>query len=260
MTFPTPPDRPLAGKRVLVTRTREQAGALAEALRERGAVPVELPTIQIVAPLDWAPVDRAVRALDSYDWLVFSSANAVRYFFERLAGHTGPLHPKIAAVGSATARALAERGQEVDVVPGEFVAEAVVAELARHNIANRRVLVPCAEETRDALIAGISALGASVDRVVVYRTLANGDPEFARYLFAENPVDIVTLTSSSTGRSLVALLGADGPQLLQPVVIASIGPITSATARELGLHVSIEASDSTIPGLVDALERYFRQA
>lgn len=261
-------DGPLAGRRVLVTRTREQASVLVASLRERGALPVELPTIQVVPPTSWGPVDRAIERLGSFDWIVFTSANAVKFFFDRLTavGETGhrpvstgqdALTARIAAIGPATARALQERGQSVTFQPSTFVAEAVVNELARFDLAGRLVLLPCAQDTRDVLVSGLAAQGARVERVVVYQTLPTGDPDAARRLFAEGAVDVVTFTSSSTVQHLVALLGAEAPRQLQNAIIASIGPITTATARDLGLTVAIEAREHTIPGLIAALEEFY---
>lgn len=258
-------DRPLADKRVLVTRTREQASALVAALSERGARPIELPTIQVMPPESWVAVDRAIEHLGSFDWIVFTSANAVRFFYERLTAlnvetsrrPVSIVRPHIAAIGPATARALQERGQAVDFQPSAYVAEAVVAEMAQFDLAGRAVLLPGAQDTRDVLVAGLAAQGARVERVVVYQTLPSGDPDAARRLFAEGAVDVVTFTSSSTAQHLIALLGGEASRLLQNVVVASIGPITTATARDLGLTVAVEAKEHTIPGLVVAIEEFY---
>ena len=258
MTTPPPVDGPLVGKRVLVTRTREQASTLVTALHERGADPIELPTIQVLPPNSWEAIDRAIENLASFDWIVFTSTNAVRFFFDRAtAVSTGARYPRVAAIGPATARALQDRGLAVDLQPATFVAEAVVAELARDDLAGRAVLLPCAQDTRDVLVTELSARGARVERVVVYQTIAAGDPQAARRVVAAGGLDVVTFTSSSTAQHLFALLGDDAPRLLQNLVVASIGPITTATARELGLAVAVEAKEHTIPGLVAALEDFY---
>lgn len=249
----------LADRRVLVTRAREQAETLVAALRERGAIPLTLPTIRFDPPDDWSAVDRAARDLDAYDWIVFTSANGVRFFFDRRAqlGTGEPVHASFAAIGPATARALEARGFAVAFVPSTYVAEAVVAEFPSTALEDRRVLLPRAREARDVLAIGLRAKGAVVDEVAVYQTRADGDPDLARRLFAPdapNRPEVVTLTSSSTARQFVNLLGEDAPTWLRGVIVASIGPITSQTARELGLRVDVEASEHTIPGLVAALE------
>jgi uroporphyrinogen III methyltransferase/synthase len=251
--------QPLFGKRVLITRTREQAGTLAAQLRERGALPIELPTIRTEPPVDWAAVDDALDRLASFAWVVFTSANGVRYFCERLwtrGQDLRALHQaRVAAIGPATAEALAQWRLRADLVPTAYVAEAVIAALAPRLEPGQAVLLPRAEAVREALAAGLAAAGARVEEVAVYRTGPDGDAERARELLASGQVDVVTFTSSSTAQNLVALLGDQAPTLLAPVRIASIGPITSATARDLGLKVTIEASEHTIPGLVAALER-----
>lgn len=254
-------NRPLFGRRVLITRTREQASALAALLAERGAVPIELPTIRLEPPADWAPVDRAIDQLESYAWAVFTSTNGVRFFFERLQQRGLDARAlkgvRLAAIGPATAAALASWHLQVDFSPAEYVAEAIVAGLARFDLAGQRVLLPRAQEAREVLAEGLAGQGARVDEVAVYQTRPAGDPDLARRLFDEGRVDVVTFTSSSTVRNLVRLLGDHASQRLARSTIASIGPITSQTARELGLPVDVEAADHSIPGLVRALEDYF---
>lgn len=251
-------NRPLFGKRVLITRTREQAGTLAALLTERGAVPLELPTIQLEPPEDWEPADRAIAALDQYAWAIFTSANGVRSFFERLERQGLDVRAlkgvRLAAIGPATATALGELHLRVDFSPSEYVAEAIVEGMRQFDLAGKRVLLPRAQDVREILAAGLARQGALVDDVAVYRTRPAGDPDVARGLFREGKVDVVTFTSSSTVRNLVTLLGDPARSLLATATIASIGPITSQTARDLGLTVQVEAAEHTIPGLVDALE------
>lgn len=251
--------QPLSGKRVLITRAREQARTFAALLAERGAIPIELPTIQTEPPADWAPVDRAIETLDRYAWIIFTSTNGVRYFFERIAHHG--LDPRalegvrIGAIGSATAAALAALHLQVNFSPVEYVAEAVVEGLKQFDLMGQRVLLPRAQDVREVLAEGLRRQGALVDDVAVYQTRPAGDPAAAQRLFADGEIDVVTFTSSSTVRNLVGLLGNQARDLLATLTIASIGPITSQTARELGLAVQIEASEHTIPGLVEALEK-----
>jgi uroporphyrinogen III methyltransferase/synthase len=252
--------RPLFGRRVLVTRTREQAGTLAALLRERGAESIELPTIHVSPPTDWDEVDRAIGRLAEYDWVIFTSANGVRYFFERLDARGLDARAlggaRLATIGPATAAVLGQFRLKADFVPTEYVAEAVVEEMGRFDLAGRRVLLPRAREAREVLATGLAARGAVVDEVAVYETRPAGDADEARRLFASRQIDVVTLTSSSTARNLVQLLGEGYRDALRDVVIASIGPITSQTARDLGLSVQVEAAEHTIPGLVEALEKH----
>ena len=250
----------LAGKRVLVTRAREQASGLVALLALRGALPVELPTIRFLEPLDLAPVDAAIAEIESYDWVIFTSANGVRAFVDRMS-HRGrsPASLKavrLGAIGPATASELAERGLTADVCPASYVAEELVAELRRHDLRGARVLLPQAQDARDVLARGLEAQGALVDSVAAYRTEATDNGELACQLFADRAVDVVTLTSSSTARNLVGFLGNDAVKVMAGSTIASIGPITSQTARDLGLTVAVEAREHTIQGLVTALESY----
>lgn len=258
----TVPESPLFGRPVLITRAREQAETLASALQARGAVPIALPTIRFAPPNDWSPVDRAANALHRYDWIIFTSANGVRFFFERAATilPQRPLSARFGAIGPATARAIEERGFSVAVVPSTYIAESVVEELRRFDLEGKRILLPRAAEAREVLAVGLREAGAVVDEVAVYQTRGDGDSEKARALFtsgAGQRPEVITLTSSSTARHLAELLGDEITALLRDVVIASIGPITSRTARELGFHVDVEADDHSVPGLVQAIEAHF---
>jgi len=254
------PGSRLAEKRVLVTRARRQASGLVAMLAERGARPVELPTIQYVEPLDPAPIDAAIAAMASFDWVIFTSANAVQALVCRLLYRgTSPeclrgVH--LGAVGPATASALTDLGLTVDVCPPTYVAEALVAEFRKLDLRGSSVLLPQAQDARDVLRRGLEDQGAIVHAVTAYRVAKTQNGELARRLFANRAVDIVTLTSSSTARNLVELLGCDAMRVLATTTIASIGPITSQTARELGLTVAVEAREHTIQGLVTALESF----
>jgi uroporphyrinogen III methyltransferase/synthase len=250
----------LAGKRVLVTRSRQQASALAAMLAERGAVPIEMPTIEIREPTDPTPLDDAIAKIEIYDWVIFTSTNGVRAFADRSVTHGGPAAvlrmARTGAVGSSTASLLSELGVAVALCPRSYQAEAVVAEMLQFNLRGVRVLLPQAQEAREVLAAGLTKQGATVDRVAAYRTVDASNGETARRLFATRDLDIVTLTSSSTARNLLGAIGNDALELIGGTIVASIGPITSQTARELGLTVSVEAQIHTIPGLVSALESY----
>lgn len=250
-------NRPLFGKRVLVTRARAQASALSERLAALGALPIELPAIRILPPEDDAPLDAALARLPEYDWVIFTSVNGVARAFERLAAAGRDARAvggaRVCAIGPATAAALAERGIRADRVPPEFVAESILAALASEPLDGRRVLLPRADIARDALAVGLAERGAMVDQVAAYRTVPEVEIDPATLTQVRTgAIDIVTLTSSSTARNLVAALGGDLSGL-QAALVAAIGPVTAATARELGLRVDVEAREHTIPGLVAAL-------
>lgn len=270
----------LRGKRVLVTRTREQAGVLSENLRGAGAEPIELPVIRIVPPNDWQPLDQALRALAAgtvYDWLIFTSANGVKMVLERLRNlglEPDILRgPRIATIGPATAAALTSYGLSAALVPAEFIAESVAEALrdeARQRgatLAGQRVLLARAAEARQVLVSELEQAGANVEVAVAYQTVpvAQDDErgqEVIR-LLRQQQLDAITFTSSSTvhhfmhwlsqsAPDIAILLAYPGKQPARPL-IACIGPITAQTARDYGLEVSVEAREFTTAGLVEAL-------
>ena len=263
--FPTrSAECPLAGQRILVTRAEDQAGELSERLRVLGAEPIPCATIRTAPPADWSPLDTGIDQLSSYDWVIFTSANGARYFFERAAsrGHaTAALHDlKVGAVGRATARALGRHGIRVDFVPDEYVAEALVAGIG--DVAGQRILLPRADIARRALADGLAAKGALVDDVVAYRTLPADPADCGLLVGATTPlaVDIATFTSASTVRNFVALLGERSPrEVLAGAIIACIGPITAHAAEEAGLHVDILAPEHTLEGLLRAIITFLEE-
>ncbi len=244
---------PLFGKRIVVTRAREQADALASRLSALGAGVVELPTIEIRPPADCAPVERAIAELDAYDWLIFTSANGVRFFLDRLdAGEFDlrKLRAKICAIGPATRAAVEALHLKVDLMGKEYVAEGLLEAFAAYDLSGKRVLLPRAAVARDLVSAELARRGARVDVVEAYRTVAPEHlAEQACELLAHRP-DCLTFTSSSTVRNLVRAAGADA---LRGIPVASIGPVTSQTARELGLEVAVQANPFTVDGLVAAV-------
>jgi uroporphyrinogen III methyltransferase / synthase len=241
--------RPLFGKRVVVTRAREQASGLRARLERLGAAVVELPAIQI------EPVDVTVPDLSAYDWLVLTSANGVIALFERGLGPTGRdaralAGVRVAAIGPGTAAALAARGIRADLVPDRFVAEALLAAFPPPSAPGARVLLARAEQARDVLPDGLEAKGYRVDVLAAYRTVAGTPDADVVAAVRAGDVDAVTFTSSSTVTNFCDVLGA----LPDPhPLVASIGPVTSKTAFERGLRVDVEADEHTIDGLVAAL-------
>ena len=249
---------PLAGRRIIVTRSRRQAGILSTLLESEGAVVVEFPTIRIAPPADYAAVDRAIARLDQYQWIVFTSQNGVAAFLGRLRARGVGLAAlgrlRVAAIGPATAAALQAQGLRVDLAPAEFVAEALVGAFAGERVEGARILLPRALEARRVLPEGLRARGATVDAVPVYQveTERGQDPETWRRLL-DHAGDAVTFTSPSTVRNFVEVVGSHLPKAVAGALIACIGPVTAATARECGLQVGAVARDYTIPGLVAAL-------
>ena len=257
-------NRPLSGKRIMVTRARTQASALVDLLAREGAEAIEVPSIQIAPVVDDPDKSRLRRAaleLSSYQWVVFTSVNGVEAFWQAMEREgldaRAFASARVAAIGPATAGSLERRGIYADSVPEEYVSEAVAEALRGHIQPGDRVLLPRVEGGRVMLVEGLLALGASVDQVVAYRTVVPEDSqEKALALLADGKIDVVTFASSSTVRNLVTLLPGD-VSLLQRPVIACIGPVTADTARGLGLRVDVQAREYTIPGLVEALKAYF---
>jgi uroporphyrinogen III methyltransferase/synthase len=256
--------KPLTGRVVLVTRAREQAGAFAELLEAAGARVLLVPTIAIEPPESWDPLDAALGG--TFAWVIFTSVNGVAMVRRRVeaTGHGRAMleGARIAAIGPATAAALADWGLAPEVVPGEYVAEALVERLRPLIQPGERVLLPRAAETRDLLVRELAALGAAVTEVPAYRTRsATEQAPGLREALSEGRVDVVTFTSSSTVRSFCALFGAaELPRLMAGVTVACIGPITRATAQGRGLVPRIVPTDYTIPGLARAIVAHFEPA
>jgi uroporphyrinogen III methyltransferase/synthase len=257
--------RPLFGKRVLMTRAKEQAGELAVRLTAYGAEPVEAPTIKIIAPLDWKPVDQAISEIRTYNWIIFTSVNGVSRFMTRLMARGLDSRclagRRLCCIGPRTAQELEKFGVRADVVPADYQAEGVLAALNRQDLKALRILIPRAEVARELLPDELRAAGAHVDVVPVYRTLTP-DRDSGEWLqeLMDHRIHVVTFTSSSTVRNFVAMLGGEEAvkPLLQSATIACIGPITAKTAEEYGLTVSIMPSENTIPALADAIAHHYR--
>ncbi|HEX4573533.1 MAG TPA: uroporphyrinogen-III synthase [Gemmatimonadales bacterium] len=259
---PQVPARPLVGRRIVVTRARAQAGELTAALEALGAEVVAAPVIRIAPLADLTPLRAALAQLSRYAWVVFTSANTVRVVCDHLPawGHTAAdlARVAVAAIGPGTAAALARYGLAPDLVPEEFVAEAVVRALAaRGALTGKRVLLPRAQDARDALPAGLTRLGALVDVIPVYETEreATDGTGLAQAIVA-GTIDAITFTSSSTVRHFVDLVGREAATSGR-FAAAVIGPVTARTAEEAGIAVAVAAEEYNVPGLVAALTRYF---
>lgn len=257
--------RPLFGKRVLMTRAKEQAGELAALLTGYGAEAIEAPTIMIVPPFDWAPVDQAISRIETYHWIIFTSVNGVARFMTRL-WETGFDSRclggrQLCCIGPRTAEELEKFGVKADVIPTDYQAEGVLEALEQRDLKKVRILIPRAEVARELLPGELRARGAHVDVVPVYRTVIP-DPNDGglRQQLMDHRIQVVTFTSSSTVKNFVTMLGGvDAVRVLvRSVTIACIGPITAKTAEEHGLTVSIMPKENTIPALVDAIAHYYK--
>jgi uroporphyrinogen-III synthase len=255
--------RPLHGRRVLVTRPRAQGGRLTALLEAYGGEVVTLPTIQIGPPHDWAPLDQAIRNIETFQWVVFTSVNGVAAFRERLgragldARHLGGR--RVAAIGPETAEALRRGGIEPDVVPAEYRAEGLIEALRSRAGCGDSVLLVRAAEAREVLPRELEARGVRVMVAPAYRTtLAREGADRVRALLESRGIDVVTFTSSSTVRGFrEALAPADLRRLLDGVAVAAIGPVTAESAAEHGLRVSIMPTEYTVPALADAIAGHF---
>jgi uroporphyrinogen III methyltransferase / synthase len=255
--------RPLFGRTIVVTRTREQASELVDQLAALGAGCLELPTIRIAPPSDWSGLDQALRGLEGVNWIFFTSPNGVRFFFDRLEYLQLDLRIlkgiKIGVIGPATAQALKEFHLRPDLVPEKYQAEHLLEALSHIGLRDQKVLIPRAEQAREILPEGLRQMGAEVLVVSAYQTLPaleGKDPLVQKITRGE--VNCMTFTSSSTVINFLALFSRqDILSLLKEVDIACIGPITAQTAQDNGLKVTIVAEEYTISGLVQAVENYY---
>jgi uroporphyrinogen III methyltransferase/synthase len=259
-------NRPLSGRRIVVTRSREQATELIDMLEERGAEAIPAHAIRITAPEDAAPLEHACRNAGSFDWIIFASANAVDYFMRGLLsnGDVRDLHGvKLCTVGPSTASRLQRYGIRVDLTPAEFRADSLAATLkASGSLEGQRILIPRANIARDRLAEELRDAGAEVVDVVAYRTVPGGTERSGEYdvyrMLLDRQIDAVTFASASAVRNFVGMIGEDqAADLLKATVVASIGPVTAEAAQQLGLHTTVMPSRYTIPDLVDALVEHF---
>lgn len=241
--------------RILVGRARHQAGALSACLREKGAQVIEIPFIEIHPPTSFAPLDRALKNIANYDWLILTSVNGVDALWARMRKlrmtNRNLAHLQVAAIGPATKQAIENNGIPVSVVPEQYVAESVVRSL-RRAVQGKRVLLVRARVARDVIPRELRKAGAKVDVVEAYETVVPNSSRARLQAALQRRLSVITFTSSSSARNFVALLGKRRPAF-HGVNLASIGPVTSSTLRELNLPVHIEAREYTIPGLVQAI-------
>lgn len=256
--------KPFFGKRIVVTRSRDQASVFAEKLIDLGATPIEFPSIEVVPPSNWDELDAALRELASYQWLVFTSANAVRFFFQRLRElgmDIRALHGlKICAVGPKTAESLETFSLQADLIPEEFKAEGVIAALGGMSVKGVRFLIPRAKVAREIIPDKLRERGAEVTVATAYENVRpTTDVDRVRKLFQDGKISAVTFTSSSTVNNFVEMLGkSEYKPFMKGVAVACIGPVTAKTAEEYGMHVDVMPKDYTIPALVDAMAEYFK--
>jgi len=262
-------ERPLFGKRVLVTRPRTQAADLADRLEDAGAETIEAAMIRIAPPEDYGPLDDVCARAGEFQWIVFSSVNAVDAFFDRLILGPADLRSlkgvKLCAVGPATAERIGRAGLKVDFMPTEYRAEGVLRamlESAPDGLAGQKILLPHADIGRELLAEELRKQGAEVTEVIAYRTIAveperEGEPDIYRMLL-ERRIDVVTFTSPSSVRNFVRILGPEpAADLLRDIQVASIGPVTADAAKQCSIETTIMPASQTIPALADAIVAHF---
>ncbi|MBL0225177.1 MAG: uroporphyrinogen-III C-methyltransferase [Geobacteraceae bacterium] len=259
-------NRPLSGRRIIVTRAADQAGEFSAMLSGCGATVLECPTINLIEPASWEELDTAVGRLTEFNWLVLTSVNSVRFFFNRLdflgldARALGQC--KVCAVGPKTAEAILARGIRPDLIPPDYKAESIVSEFAKQAVRGQRILFPRADRAREIIPRDLEQMGASVTSPVIYRNILPDRlcPETLLAL-EKRSVDCITFTSSSTALNMAEMLSTDLlANMLQGVAVASIGPVTSKTCRDLGLKVDIEPLEFTLAALLNSIQRYFSTA
>jgi uroporphyrinogen III methyltransferase/synthase len=258
-------NRPLFGKRVIVTRAREQASGFLQQLTRLGAECIEFPTITVVPPEHWGPLDEAVEGIDRFDWLVFTSVNGVEYFLKRLAHNGKDVRDlkgiRIAAIGPLTAEAWRKRGIRPDLVPSEYRAEAVVEAFRALSVGGMKILLPRAAQAREVLPEELQKMGAEVHVVEAYRTVRpDGDRTVVATMLERGEIHMVTFTSSSTVLNFVEMFEPDHARLqewMTQVTVACIGPVTAKTAEAQGFRVKVVPTEYTVEGLTAAIGQYY---
>jgi uroporphyrinogen III methyltransferase/synthase len=253
--------KPLLGKGVVITRPEGQTEEFQTLLQGEGAQTYLFPTIRIIPPETFRPLDQAIKNMEKYDWLIFTSTNAVRFFFQRIKETSCDIRNlkgiKICTIGPATARSLETYGLAADLVPEKFSSEGIIAAFRSEDIRGKNILIPRAEKTRDILPRELTACGANVDCVTAYRTVASGGKkeEFINWI-NEGRIHVITFTSPSTVEHFIAMMG-NNISLLQKIKIACIGPVTAEAAREAGLVVDILQEQYVVPAMVQSMSEHF---
>jgi uroporphyrinogen III methyltransferase/synthase len=256
---------PLLGKKIVVTRARAQASDLIALLRKYGAECIEIPTIKINPSKDIQPLIESIDRIDSYDWVIFTSVNGVKFFFDTLYAQNKDVrvlgHLKFACIGPVTKEKLKEYGIVSDVLPETYRAESVVKAFSDKNIKDKNILIPRAKEARKILPEELKKMGANIEEVTAYETtLVNDNQKNLVAMLENNDIDIVTFTSSSTVKNFAELIPSDKfKKLIKNITCACIGPITEKTADSLGFSTDIAATEYTIAGLVDSILKYSDQ-
>jgi len=254
----------LAGKRVVITRARSQAGELAGRIEELGGEVLEFPTIEIQPPEDYGPLDRALEQLQSYQWIFFTSVNGVDFFLKRMSQLRQDSRClegiKVVAIGPETAKRLEKAEIRPFLVPKKYQAEGILEGLTAGEIQGKRILIPRAAKAREILPETLRRWGGSVDVVPVYQTVVpKNDSAELGMLLRENKVDMITFTSSSTVSHFVRFFSNENlAELMGKTVIACIGPITGQTVVDYGLHADVVSEEYTVPGLVSAIIHYYQ--
>ena len=256
-------DRPLFGKKIIVTRAREQASDLVKLLTDLGAECIECPTIKVVEPDETKALDNAISNIGKYEWLIFTSVNGVKYFFDKLfekgldVRALGSL--KAATIGPATSQKLLDYGIKSDVIPETYRAESVVEAFKEIDVKDKNILLPRALEARSVLPEELTKMGAKIDDVASYQTVTvHENKDLLISELEDGNVDMVTFTSSSTVKNFKGMIPDDRfKELTSKLKVASIGPITSDTAKDLDFEITTEAEDFTIPGLTDAILKFY---
>jgi uroporphyrinogen III methyltransferase/synthase len=255
--------RALFGKTVVVTRAREQASDFRVLLEEKGAQCLEFPTIEVIPPSSWKPLDSAIERLQGYDWVIFTSVNGVRYFFQRLERNREDVRAlrgvRLGAIGPKTAAALEERGLRLDLVPAVYRAEALIDTFGQKEVRGKKFLLPRAAKAREILPEKLREMGAKVDVISAYETVRPPDKgDRVRSLLQKGEIDCITFTSSSTVENFAAMFPEeDLASLVGHATVACIGPITAETALQCGLVVSVMPAEYTIEALVNKIVEHF---
>lgn len=258
--------RPLFRKQIIVTRARDQASNFSDLLEKKGAYAIQFPTIETVPPDSWKAIDKAIQNIEEYDWLIFTSANGVKYFLERIKENRKDIRClkgiKLCAIGPKTAEVLEKIGIRIDFVPAEYRAEGILEGLGSNEVKGEKILIPRAAAAREVLPEELVKLGATVDVVAAYKTIQpKGKTDEIREMLENKEIDVITFTSSSTVINFINMFEKEEiPGLMNGVTIACIGPITAETAKKNGLKASIVPESYTIEAFTDAIVEFYKNS